>query len=414
MVPGLAAQGSNEVYLDTAAMMLYPIDIEDAGLGDVCVNEHVHFLAENAEQEDMETFLWFDRVPQVHEDLTELVGDGDMVSVTSMTSNQSCEFAGDSPEGDFYTIQSSVLQQERRSGARKLFDLVADESQYMGDPEDSEWEVLDAPDLGDESDLDLRWSLEEGERVAFTEAVLTVRVDRLVGQIRFVSNGTDSGEPNLDSMLDAGEVFAERMEEGLKSTRMPASTVLRLVDLDENEDTSLTNVSIDHYPVFNGEMTRYGLTTDEDMESGRESIEERGNSVRFVRDHVYQVDGELAGYVLLGYYQYGSDDAAADDLDSRLDSFMGANPDVETEVLDLEWGDGTLALVATAPNEEGGTDIWYHGYLVVGDEMAYVQVISFGGQTELEMFETLMDFQASYMESTTGCDGPIPVAEIFG
>jgi hypothetical protein len=284
----------------------------------------------------------------------------------------------------------------------------------MGDPEDTEWEGLDAPDLGDESDLDLRWSLDEGERVAFTEAVLTVRVDRLVGQIRFVSNGTNSGEPDLDSMLDAGEVFAERMEEGLKSTRMPASTVLRLVDLDENEDTSLTNVSIDHYPVFNGEMTRYGLTTDEDMESGRESIEERGNSVRFVRDHVYQVDGELAGYVLLGYYRYGSDDAAADDLDARLDSFIGANPDVETEVLDLEWGDGTLALVATAPNEEGGTDIWYHGYLVVGDEMAYVQVISFGGETELEMFETLMDFEASCMESTTGCDGPIPVAEIFG
>ena len=412
--PAHMAQAADPGRLDTAAMVLYPADIDELGLGETCVASIMQFRAEMGEQEKQKAFITFNRVPRVEDEIDDLVGDGDMVSIFSMTNNQECEYLEGERNGDFYTIQTAVLEQQRRSGARTLFDLMSDDSVLQNDPDAAEWESMDAPELGDEADLDVKWNLHEGERDYFSEVVLTVRVDRLVGQVNLVSNGTGPVEPDIDPILEAGEILAERMEEGLKAKRMPANTLLWLADLDDEDGTLLSPLNPEYYVVYGGVPTFSVNTTANDLDVASQAAEDRGLVSRYTRNLVYEVNGELTGYVEVGYYQYHDARAAEDDLDARLAILTDANPDSEFDQLDLEWGDGSLALMATAENEDGGTDIWYHGYLLIDDEMAYVQVISFAGETDVEVFELLMEQQESCMESRTGCEDPIPAEDVFG
>ncbi len=412
MGPGLGAQAVGTGYVDTAAMMLFPHDMETAGLGPMCRGDYAHSHAERGEQADIDRLISYERTPEVQDEIADLVHDGGIISLTRTMIHQTCTFDDRPARNGVSTARVTVLEQDRRRDARDVFDLIADIDSLVYWLSESEVAEVDVPKMGDEAELSVRWETENGERGDFAVVYLTVRVDTVVGQIEFENDGTSRGEPDLDPMIELGELFVERIEDGLDARRTPAGATVRILDLDDDDATVVTNLRYDHYLEFDGQRVRFSETTDEEFASLSESVQDRGKVSLFWRDYNYHVDGEHVGYVEFNFNTYVDEDSAEADIEGRVERLTNNNPGLEIEELDLEWGDHSLVLEVSMDGDQ--IRHGFIGYIVIGDEMAYVQVITMSEETDLESFEYVMNQQESCMESRTGCDGPIAMSEVFG
>jgi hypothetical protein len=417
--PALAGQASNEVYLDTAAMMLYPADIDAAGIGTMCRVSPTQYLAERDESAGMEFALGTRRDDEGKEIAAELVADGKMVSFREMASNSDCSLEGFEPSEHYSAVVSTVMEQERRRGARDLFDFMADESTYTDEnySEVSEYEELVSPDLGDESDLNLMWVLDEDDDRAYWQTLrLTVRVDRLVGQVEIFSPANSDREPSLDPIFELGETLVERMEDALDAKKSPASTLPRLVDPSDADTGALEQWNTDSYFVFDGSAVLFPWTTAESLQRQQDEIQNQEVHSTFSRTYSYMLESGDELEITLRHVQHSNADAAEAAFTSTVEQFEGIDPDEGLEVVDLDGdlGDQRWAAYTTTDAITGTEANVYVGLVLAGDEVIRVYILSETAVPDLESFETLMEFQGECISSRTGCDGPLDVADVLG
>jgi hypothetical protein len=417
--PAFAAQDSSDVFLDTAAMMLYPADIDAAGIGTMCIQLNTTHLAERDESAGMEFALGTRRDDEGKEIAAELVADGKMVSLREMISNGECSLEGFEPSEDYYAVVSTVMEQERRGGARDVFDFVADESTYTDENynEVSEYEDLESPDLGDESDLNLKWVLDEDDDRAYWQALrLTVRVDRLVGQVLITSTRNTHREPSLDPIIELGERMVERMEDALNAKKSPASTLPRLVDPSDADPGALDWGIADSYYVFDGSAALFPWTTTESLQSRHDEIQNQEVHSNFTRLYSYTLESGDEFEITLRHVQYASADAAEAAFEYKVEQFEGIDPDEGWDIVDLDGdlGDEHWAAYITTDEWTGTEANLYVGVVLAGDKVIQMYFLSETVVPDLESFETLMEFQGECISSRSGCDGPLDVADVFG
>jgi hypothetical protein len=419
MVPGLVAQDSSAVFLDTAAMMLYPADIEGAGIATMCRQSPTLYLAERDKSVEMEAALGTRRDDEGKEIVAELVADGKMVSYTETGNNGDCSLEGFEPSEDYFAVVSTVMEQEHRRGARDLFDFVADESTYSDEniSEVSEYEDLESPDLGDESDLNLRWVLDEDDDRAYWQALtLTVRVDRLVGQVLITSTRSSDREPSLDPIIDLGETLVERMEDGLDAEKTPSSSLLRLFASSDADPGSLTWATAESYSVFDGSTVLYPWTTAESLQTQQDEIQSQEVHSNFSRRYSYMLESGDEFEISFRHVQYADADAAEADFQARVTRLEDSIPEENLEIVDLDGGlgDESWAIYATTDRITGTEANLYLGMVLTGDVVIFITIASETIEPELGSFEPLMEFQDECISSRTGCDGPFDVADVFG